>query len=95
MSNWTGTDGVDPRPYATAIKYYCRREGWGYASTGDNETTITCQWDGTWSNDANIETCVSKCRDMILISVTFYMRIASLANPCICPAKSIPTFPTF
>ena len=60
MSNWTGTDGVDPRPYATAIKYYCRREGWGYASTGNNETTITCQWDGTWSNDANIETCVSK-----------------------------------
>ena len=61
MSNWTGVDGVDPRPFATQIKYYCRREGWGYPSTGENEQWINCQWDGQWSNDANIETCVSKC----------------------------------
>ena len=60
MSNWTGVDGVDPRPYATAIKYFCRRKGWGYPTTGDNETTIYCRWDGTWSNDANIESCISK-----------------------------------
>ena len=60
MSNWTGVDGVDPRPYATEIVYYCRREGWGYPSNGDNETTIQCNWDGQWSNDQNIESCVSK-----------------------------------
>ena len=60
MSNWTGTDGIDPRPYATRIRYYCRREGWGYPSTGNNDFNITCQWDGQWSNDVNIETCVSK-----------------------------------
>ena len=60
MSNWTGVDGVDPRPYATAIKYFCRRKGWGYPTTGENETTIYCRWDGTWSNDANIESCISK-----------------------------------
>ena len=60
MSNWTGVDGVHPRPYATAIKYFCRRKGWGYPTIGDNETTIYCRWDGTWSNDANIESCISK-----------------------------------
>ena len=59
MFNWTGISGVDPRPYATAIKYYCPRPGWGYPSNGENETTIYCQQDGTWSNDANIETCIS------------------------------------
>ena len=59
MSNWTGVEGVDPRPYATAIKYYCRREGWGYPSDGTKEKTIYCQRDGTWSNEENIETCMS------------------------------------
>ena len=65
MFNWTGIDGRDPRPYSTAIKYFCPRAGWGYPSTGDNETTIYCQQDGTWSNDANIETCISMA-DFIL-----------------------------
>ena len=60
MSNWTGVDGVDPRPYATAIKYFCRRLGWGYPSNGLNETVVYCQNDGTWSNEVNIETCMSK-----------------------------------
>ena len=60
MSNWTGIAGVHPRPFATAIKYYCRREGWGFPSTGLNETQIRCLWDGQWSNDVNIETCISK-----------------------------------
>ena len=60
MSNWTGIAGVHPRPFATAIKYYCRREGWGFPSTGLNETQISCLWDGQWSNDVNIETCISK-----------------------------------
>ena len=59
MFNWTGVDGEDPRPYATAIRYYCPREGWGYPSNGANETTIYCQKDGTWSNDENIESCIS------------------------------------
>ena len=27
MYNWTGVDGEDPRPYATAIKYHCPRAG--------------------------------------------------------------------
>ena len=58
--NWTGTDGVDPRPYATAIKYFCPRENWGYPSTGDSEVTIHCRNDGTWSNAFNIETCMSE-----------------------------------
>ena len=61
MSNWTGVDGVDPRPYVTSIRYFCPRSGWGYPSTGLNETIIHCQSDGTWSNDANIEQCMSKC----------------------------------
>ena len=60
--NWTGTDGVDPRPYATAIKYFCPRENWGYPSTGENEVTIYCRNDGTWSNEFNIETCMSEFR---------------------------------
>ena len=58
--NWTGTDGVDPRPYATAIKHFCPRENWGYPSTGDSEVTIHCRNDGTWSNAFNIETCMSE-----------------------------------
>ena len=58
--NWTGTDGVDPRPYATAIKYFCPRENWGYPSTGESEVTIHCRNDGTWSNAFNIETCMSE-----------------------------------
>ena len=56
--NWTET-GEDPRPYATAIEYYCPRKGWGYPSTGEDRTTIYCQQDGTWSNDVNIESCIS------------------------------------
>ena len=66
MFNWTGVDGVDPRPYSTAIKYFCPRAGWGYPSNGDNETTIYCQQDGTWSNEANIETCISKTTLLIV-----------------------------
>ena len=58
--NWTGTDGVDPRPYATSIKYFCPRENWGYPSTGESEVTIHCRNDGTWSNAFNIETCMSE-----------------------------------
>ena len=60
--NWTGTDGVDPRPYATAIKYFCPRENWGYPSTGESEVTIHCRNDGTWSNAFNIETCMSELK---------------------------------
>ena len=60
MYNWTGVDDVDPRPYAAAIKYYCPRDNWGYPSDGTNEKTIFCQKDGTWSNDADIEPCMSK-----------------------------------
>ena len=62
-SNWTGEDGVDPRPYATRIRYYCPRDGWGYPSNGLNEKIIYCQRDGSWSNDVNIETCMSKGKD--------------------------------
>ena len=42
------------------FRYFCPREGWGYPSNGENEVEIHCQHDGTWSNDANIETCMSK-----------------------------------
>ena len=57
--NWTGVDGEDPRPYATAIEYYCPRVGWGYPSTGEDRTVIHCQQDGIWSNEVNIESCIS------------------------------------
>ena len=60
MYNWTAVDGVDPRPYASAIKYYCPRENWAYPSTGLNEVMVYCLRDGTWSNQFNIETCQSK-----------------------------------
>ena len=42
-----------------SLRYFCPREGWGYPSNGENEMTIHCQHDGSWSNDANIETCMS------------------------------------
>lgn len=60
MYNWTAVEGVDPRPYATAIKYYCPRDNWAYPSTGFNEVMVYCLKDGTWSNEFNIETCQSK-----------------------------------
>ena len=41
------------------FRYFCPREGWGYPSNGESEVEIHCQHDGTWSNDANIETCMS------------------------------------
>ena len=59
MFNWTAVEGVDPRPYATAIKYYCPRDNWAYPSTGFNEVMVYCLKDGTWSNQFNIETCQS------------------------------------
>jgi Sushi repeat (SCR repeat) len=39
------------------IFLYCR-PGWGYASSGQNETYIYCQNDGTWSNLQPIEKCI-------------------------------------
>ena len=56
--NWTGIDGVDPRPFATQIRYYCPRRGWGFPSTGARETFITCEMDGSWSNLNAIEECI-------------------------------------
>ena len=55
--NWTGQEGEQPRPFATQIRYFCPREGWGYPSTGDREQLITCQMDGSWSNLKVIEDC--------------------------------------
>ena len=69
MFNWTAVEGVDPRPYATAIRYYCPRENWAYPSTGYNEVMVYCLKDGTWSNQFNIETCQSK----ELVSWTNYL----------------------
>lgn len=60
MYNWTAEEGVDPRPYSTAIKYYCPRHSWGYPSTGESQQVVHCLHDGTWSNRFNIETCQSK-----------------------------------
>ena len=59
--NWTDPTGYGPRPYATAVKYFCPRENWGYPSNGENEKVIYCQKDGSWSNVMDIETCISKC----------------------------------
>ena len=37
--------GIDPRPYATSIRYWCPRNGWGFPSNGE------------WSNLDTIEQC--------------------------------------
>ena len=58
MYTWTGVDGIDPRPYSTEITYYCPVYGWGYPRDGLNQTTITCDMDGTWSNLLSIEMCM-------------------------------------
>ena len=58
MYSWTGVDGIDARPYATEITYFCPRKGWGYPSDGLNTTTIRCNMDGSWSNLCNIEMCM-------------------------------------
>ena len=55
--NWTGIDGVDPKPYATKIKYYCPRSDWGFPSTGKRVMYIQCEMDGYWSNQFIIEEC--------------------------------------
>ena len=60
MYNWTDPTGVRPRPYASAVRYFCPRKDWGYSSDGLNERVVFCQMDGTWSNDVDIEPCVSK-----------------------------------
>ena len=60
MYNWTDVTGLSPRPYATAIRYFCPRDNWGYPSNGENEETIYCRRDGSWSNDRDIEPCMSK-----------------------------------
>ena len=66
MYNWTGEEGVDPRPYATAITYYCPRENWAYPSTGLNQVTVYCRKDGSWSNELNIEACQSEPHQLLI-----------------------------
>ena len=56
--NWTGVQGISPMPYATSIRYFCPRRGWGFPSTGENEVFIHCEMDGYWSNLNVIEDCV-------------------------------------
>ena len=58
MYNWTGIQGRDPRPYATKVKYFCPRRGWGFPSSGKDEMYITCEMDGYWSNLQVIEECM-------------------------------------
>ena len=80
MFNWTAVEGVDPRPYATAIKYYCPRDNWAYPSTGFNEVMVYCLKDGTWSNQFNIETCQSKGSHQIQGLTTFPQRCSVLTS---------------
>ena len=40
MYNFTEVEEGGRQDYATAIKYWCPREGWGYPSNGHNETTV-------------------------------------------------------
>jgi hypothetical protein len=49
------------------FSYWCR-PGWGYPSSGANETFIRCLKDGTWSNTQPIENCIRKFCLLILIS---------------------------
>ena len=81
MFNWTAVEGVDPRPYATAIKYFCPRDNWAYPSTGFNEVMVYCLKDGTWSNQFNIETCQSKRGHQIQRLTTFPQRCSVLTSP--------------
>ena len=74
MYNWTAVEGVDPRPYATAIKYFCPRDNWAYPSTGFNEVMVYCLKDGTWSNEFNIETCQSKEVSFCFTNYQFFPR---------------------
>ena len=80
--NWTDPTGVGPRPYATAVKYYCPRSDWGYPSTGESETVIYCLKDGTWSNSFDIEPCMSEYTDVILkiCHVKTYQNYPVLSN---------------
>ena len=55
--NWTGVQGIDPRPYATVIRYWYPRNGWGFPSNGEWEAYIYCEMDGYWSNLDTIEQC--------------------------------------
>ena len=55
--NWTGVQGIDPRPYATGIRYWYPRNGWGFPSNGEWEVYIYCEMDGYWSNLDTIEQC--------------------------------------
>ena len=56
--NWTGIDGQDPKPYATKIRYFCPKHGWGFPSTGERMMFIQCEMDGYWSNQFIIEECM-------------------------------------
>ena len=49
--------GIDPRPYATGIRYWYPRNGWGFPSSGEWEVYIYCEMDGYWSNLDTIEQC--------------------------------------
>ena len=43
MSNWTGIEGIHPRPYATAIKYFCR---WKLYEYKNEESQLSVQTRG-------------------------------------------------
>lgn len=72
MYNWTAVDGVDPRPYAAAILYYCPRDYWAYPTSGLSQVMVYCQRDGTWSNTVNIELCQSNSLVLNLMKTSIY-----------------------
>ena len=47
--------GIDPRPYATSIRYWCPRNGWGFPSSGEWEVYIYWMDTGaTWTPLNNV-----------------------------------------
>ena len=53
--NWTGVQGIDPRPYATGIRYWYPRNGWGFPSNGEWEVYIYWMDTGaTWTPLNNV-----------------------------------------
>ncbi len=53
------------KSYTLEIKYTCRRDGWGFPSSGSKEKTAVCQSNQKWSMEG-LETCTGKEESFIV-----------------------------